>query len=248
MFDAHFHVIDPDHPLIPNQGFLPEPFTVQDYRKHADAHGITGGAVVSGSFQGFDQGYLLSALRQLGPGWAGVTQLDPAVSDEEILRLDKAGVRAVRFTLARGGEFDIDLAKRAHDVAGWHTELYVDGAQLPGLLPLLKQLPLVSVDHLGLSEEGLPHVLEAADRGVRVKATGFGRVRLDVAAALRRIDAVNPQALLFGTDLPGTRAPRPFRASDLDQITQVLGDDALDRLADNGRAWYRVNQPAPAST
>lgn len=90
-------------------------------------------------------------------------------------------------------------------------------------------------------------MLEAAYRGIRVQATGFGRVRLDVATALRRIDAVNPQALLFGTDLPGTRAPRPFHASDLDQITQVLGNDALDRLADNGRAWYRVSQPASAS-
>ena len=32
LFDAHFHVVDPAHPLVENNGFLPDPFTVADYR------------------------------------------------------------------------------------------------------------------------------------------------------------------------------------------------------------------------
>lgn len=63
---------------------------------------------------------------------------------------------------------------------------------------------------------------------------------LNVADALRRIDAVNPQALMFGTDLPGTRAPRAFTAEDLDVISDTLGDDASQRLSDNARSWYRI--------
>ena len=240
LFDAHFHVIDPAHPLIPNEGFLPEPFTVSDYRQRVEPYGITGGAVVSGSFQGFDQGYLIDALRQLGSGWVGVTQLDPAASDDEIARLDQEGVRAVRFTLARGGVLDVDLALRAYDVAGWHTELYVDAARLPELVPQLARLPRVSIDHLGLTSDGLTPLLDGVDRGMRVKATGFGRLHLDIADALRRIDAVNPQALLFGTDLPGTRAPRAFTAADLDVISETLGDTAMQRLGENARTWYRV--------
>lgn len=238
-FDAHFHIIDPTHPLIPNEGFVPEPFTVTDYLLKVASYDITGGAVVSGSFQGFDQGYLVDALRQLGPGWVGVTQLDPAATDEDIVALDRAGVRAVRFTLARGGILDVDLARRVHDIVGWHTELYVDAARLPELAPQLSRLPLVSVDHLGLTGAGLPHLLDAVDRGIRVKATGFGRLQLDIADALRRIDAVNPHALLFGTDLPGTRAPRAFSAADLDLITDTLGATALRRLSANARSWYR---------
>ncbi|MHA7657328.1 amidohydrolase family protein [Mycobacterium sp. ML2] len=239
MFDAHFHVIDPAHPLIPNEGFVPTPFTVSDYLQRVAPYGIAGGAVVSGSFQGFDQGYLTSALSQLGPGWVGVTHLDPATPDDDIVSLDLAGVRAVRFTLARGGALDVDLALRVHDMCGWHTELYVDSAQLPELAPRLARLPRVSIDHLGLSAAGLPHLLDAVDRGLRVKATGFGRLQLDVADALRRIDAVNPQALLFGTDLPGTRAPRVFAREDLDLIATTLGDTALQRLSANARTWYR---------
>ena len=61
------------------------------------------GAVISGSFQAFDQDYLVDALSRLGPAYVGVTQLPAAASDEELKELDSAGVRAVRFNLKRGG-------------------------------------------------------------------------------------------------------------------------------------------------
>src|SRR5699024_9056315 len=31
VFDAHFHIVDPAYPLIPNNGFLPDAFTADDY-------------------------------------------------------------------------------------------------------------------------------------------------------------------------------------------------------------------------
>lgn len=36
VFDSHLHVIDPRFPLAENEGFLPPPFSVDDYR-HATA-------------------------------------------------------------------------------------------------------------------------------------------------------------------------------------------------------------------
>ena len=51
VFDAHLHVIDPRFPLTPNQGYVPEPFTVDDYRARTAAMNVIGGAVVAGSFQ-----------------------------------------------------------------------------------------------------------------------------------------------------------------------------------------------------
>ena len=61
-------------------------------------------------------------------------------------------------------------------------------------------------------------------------------------SALGAIAAVNPGALLFGTDLPSTRARRPFLASDLDVLADALGDEALLRGAqhDNARRLYRL--------
>lgn len=236
IFDAHLHVIDPRFPLVRNQGYLPEPFTVEDYRARTSALPIAGGAVVSGSFQAFDQTYLVDALQRLGPAFVGVTQLPATVDDDEILRLHGAGVRAVRFNLHRGGsEYLETLARRVAELAGWHVELYVDARDLPDL----PRLPRLSVDHLGLSREGLPALLRLVERGARVKATGFGRGDLDVPATLRAIAAVSPDALMFGTDLPSTRAPRPFADADVDLIRDALGDDLARRaLHDNALAFY----------
>jgi predicted TIM-barrel fold metal-dependent hydrolase len=229
VFDSHLHIIDPRFPLVANQGYLPEPFTVDEYRAATDGLGVTGGAVVSGSFQGYDQTYLVDALERLGPGFVGVTQLRGDESDGEIRSLDAAGVRAVRFNLHRGGELDEQLALRVHDLVGWHTEVYAGGQALARLESRLRELPRLAVDHLGLDPRALP-VLRRL--GAHVKATGFGRVALDVEATLRTLD---PSLLLFGTDLPGTRALRPFEPRDLRLVERF----APAALAENAHAGYR---------
>ncbi|SDP02209.1 Predicted metal-dependent hydrolase, TIM-barrel fold [Klenkia soli] len=244
LVDTHLHVVDPAFPLVANQGFLPEPFTVADYRARTAGLGVVGGAVVSGSFQAFDQGYLLAALELLGPGFVGVTQLPADVPDAEVLRLDAAGVRAVRFNLRRGGSApvgDLDrLARRVHDLAGWHAELYVDSRDLAELAPVLRRLPQVTVDHLGLHADGLPDLLDLVEHGAVVKATGFGRVELDVEAAVTAILAVDPRALMAGTDLPSTRASRPFADEDLDLLGEAAGEHAEAVLEHNARHLYRL--------
>ncbi len=244
IFDAHLHIIAPGFELIPNQGYVPPFFTTADYLPVAQPLGIAGGAVVSGSFQGYDQSYLRDALSRLGPAFVGVTQLPRDVSDETILELAACGVRAVRFNLRRGGSESVDaleaMARRVFELACWHIEIYADAEELAPLQPMLNSLPQVVVDHLGLSAQGLPTVLKLVEHGAKVKATGFGRVTLDVAEAIKAIVAVNPGALLFGTDLPSTRAPRPFAAADIDLIRNELGPGLARRvLYDNAVALYR---------
>ncbi len=164
IFDAHFHIFDPRFPLVENQGYLPPAYTIADYLSQSGPLGVTGGAVVSGSFQAFDQGYLIAALAAL---------------------------------------------------------------------------PRVVIDHLGLTAAGLPVLLGLVERGVTVKTTGFGRVTLDVPAALRAIAAANPAALVFGTDLPSTRARRPFAAGDIDLVRDTLGEALARRvLFGNATALY----------
>lgn len=244
LFDAHFHIIDPRFPLVPNRGYLPERYLVCDYLERTEAYDLVGGAVVSGSFQAFDQDYLVDALARLGTGFVGVTQLPHTVSDEEILELDLAGVRALRFNVKRGGSEDIQhlekMAHRVHDLAGWHVELYVDSRELVGLKPLLCSLPAFAIDHLGLSREGFDTLLALVECGARVKATGFGRVDFKVPQALRDIHAVNPEALMFGTDLPSTRAARPYSDSDFGLVIEALGADAAREVFfGNAARFYR---------
>lgn len=215
VFDAHLHIIDAAHPLIANNGYLPEPFPVTEYRTHAARLGIAGGAVVSGSFQGFDQGYLAEALRLLGPSFVGVTQIPADTPDARILELDAVGVRGIRFNVRRGGSADLDdlerLARRVHDLAGWHSEFYLDARALSGIADRIAALPAASIDHLGLHSDGLGDLLGLVERGVKVKATGFGRFDGDPAAAMVAIMDIDPGALMAGTDLPSTRAPRRCR-------------------------------------
>ncbi len=247
VFDSHFHIIDRRFPLVPNNGYLPDDFTCADYLARTSGYDLAGGAVVSGSFQAFDQGYLRDALARLGPGFVGVTQLPASVDDDEVLALAAAGVRAVRFNIKRGGSEHVTqldrMARRVYELAGWHVELYVEARELDGLYPTLVALPAVSIDHLGLSKAGFPQLLRLVERGVRVKATGFGRVDFEVEGALRAIHRTNPQALLFGTDLPSTRAPRPYADTDLLLVVEALGEtDARQVLHDNAVAWYRPRQ------
>ncbi|WP_409369643.1 amidohydrolase family protein [Lysinibacillus sp. 38-6] len=243
ILDAHFHIIDFNYPIIENQGYVPPSYVVEDYQKETSTYNIVGGAIVSGSFQGFNQNYLINALEKMGPAFCGVTQLPFSVTDNEILYLHQKGVRALRFNVKRGGSEDLSkldyFARRVYDLTGWHSELYIDAKDLPEIASTIEDLPAISIDHLGLSEEGLPHLLQLVEKGVRVKATGFGRVSLDVKNALKSIYAIDPNALMFGTDLPSTRANRPFAFSDIACIQQLFDSAAAERiLYKNAFNWY----------
>lgn len=245
MIDSHFHIIDPRFPLVANHAFMPSAFTVADYQRAVHGLGVVGGVVVSGSFQANDHGHLLDALPRLGAGFVGVANVAAGVTDGELQRLADAGIRAIRFNLYRGGsegaEQLLRFGQRVWAAAGMHVEVYVDAADLVELAPIMTKLPMVSIDHLGMTDAHRSTLLHLVEGGLRVKATGFGRVDLDIATALRDIHGTNPAALMFGTDLPGTRARRPFETGDLALIEETLGADAMAAvLHDNATAFYRM--------
>jgi predicted TIM-barrel fold metal-dependent hydrolase len=244
LFDSHCHIIDHRFPIVANQGYTPPHFPLDAYLDQVRPLGVRGGAIVSGSFHAFDQTYLADMLRRLGKGWVGVTQVPNDIPDSEIARLAGLGVRALRFNMFRGRIDSVDelvaLASRAHRVAGWHAEIYADAAALKPHLAALSKLPQVVIDHLGMTQAGLPVVLDLVDAGARVKASGFGRVKLDIPDALERIAGRNPSALVFGTDIPSTRAERPFLPADIDFFERVLGTQLAQRAFwDNPLSLYR---------
>lgn len=244
LFDSHLHIIDRRFPLMENNGFTPGEFSCVDYLSRMSSYNLCGGAVVSGSFQAFDQKYLIDALEVLGPSFVGVTQLPFSVTDDEILALNERGVRAVRFNLKRGDSEGVDhlasMASRVYEIAGWHVELYVDSKDLPDLYSTLVRLPAVSIDHLGLSGAEFRALLRLAERGVKVKSTGFGRVDFPVANALRDLYQANPSALIFGTDLPSTRAPRSYTDDDFKLVIETLGRAAAKQvLVENALSFYK---------
>lgn len=78
----------------------------------------------------------------------------------------------MRFNVARGGSADLD--------------------DLEHLARRVAALPAASIDHLGMYEDGLHNLLRLVEQGVRVKATGFGRVELDPAKTIKAIMNVDP--------------------------------------------------------
>jgi predicted TIM-barrel fold metal-dependent hydrolase len=244
IFDAHFHIIDKRFPLVTNAGFRPGEFTATDYLERATPLGVVGGVVVSGSFQDFDTTYLVHALDTLGAGFVAVANVRDNASDDDLEHLAAAGIRGVRFNLYRGKPADLDsivsLGQRAWNVAGMHSEFYLDAQDLEELEPLLSSLPKVSIDHLGMRDSHRDILLRLVGSGVRVKATGFGRLTFNVPATLAEIHAVNPGALMFGSDLPSTRAPIPFHTTDINLLADSLLDGGRGALQGNAVAFYRV--------
>ena len=72
LFDSHLHIINKKFPLIENNGYTPDSFLCADYLQRMKSYQLIGGTVVSGSFQGFDQNYLIDALKTLGSGFVGI--------------------------------------------------------------------------------------------------------------------------------------------------------------------------------
>ncbi|MCO1335959.1 hypothetical protein MO867_16620 [Microbulbifer sp. OS29] len=96
---------------------------------------------------------------------------------------------------------------------------------------------------MGLNKHGFSTLLKLAEKGVKVKASGFGRLDFDPAAAIRSLHTANPSCLMFGSDLPSTRAPRPFKHDDILLINDTLGKaEARKVLVGNAREFY-LQQP-----
>jgi predicted TIM-barrel fold metal-dependent hydrolase len=242
IFDSHFHIIDPTFPLVENKGFLPSSFTVKDYLLRLNDLEVIGGAVVSGSFHAFDQEYLIDALQKLGKNFFGVANIPSDLPYPELTRLNDSGVAAVRFNLIRGGSEQLKhivyLSNKLYIEFGWHSELYLDCKDLKELSSLLLKLPSYSIDHIGLSKSGVNELYKLVEKGVRVKASGFGRLDFDPLSVMKKIMEINPHSLMIGTDLPSTRAKVPFSIKDLDLGEHFTSEEKDKILFENAQQWY----------
>ena len=247
IFDSHFHIIDKNYPLLRLNNYLPPEFTVDDYLKRTEGLKVVAGALVAGSFQGFESDYMKSALGLLGKNFVGTIQIPATEPDENIIALNSAGIRGVRFNIMAGGSEKLEnleqLAHRIHELCGWHVELHIKSSDISDIYSLLTGLPSVSIDHLGYTGSGFDTLLKLVENGVKVKASGFGRVEFDVVTALSEIYSVDDGALMFGTDLPSTRAPRPFLESDINLIRENFDEVESNKIFyENAAVFYGLKK------
>ncbi len=245
IFDSHFHIIENEYPLVVNERYSPDQFRISDYKRVLNDFELLGGVLVAASYHGFDHRHITGTLRRLGQHFVGVAQVPYDISDDELHQLAESRIKAVRFNIKRGVHKDTEkirlLAERVYTLFGWHSEFYMDPSQLNDLYGFLLELPRVSIDHMGLSESAYETVLKLAEKGVRIKATGFGRLDLDIKKAVKDISEINEDVLMFGTDLPSTRANRVFNKEDIYMIMETVSSKTASKiLYKNALSFYGI--------
>jgi D-galactarolactone isomerase len=260
--DTHMHVFEARFPLAPTATVKPPEAPVAEYLKVCKRLGIERYVVVQPSGYGTDNSCTLEAMAAMGASARGVAVVDERVSDAELQRLDKAGIRGLRFHMLPGGVIPWEsLAPLAQRMAplGWHAQVQLDGRLLPERLSLLENLPCtlvidhtgkflepVTADHpafrvlLGLVDAGRTYVkLSAPYETSRVGVPFFD----DVGVLAKTLVKAAPERMLWATNWPHLgQGPERHggEAGLLDLLLDWAPDDAARRmiLVDNPARLY----------
>jgi predicted TIM-barrel fold metal-dependent hydrolase len=258
--DSHAHVFVQGLPLAPHRRHTPEyDATLGDYLSLLDKHGVSHGVLVQPSFLGFDNSFLLDALRRERVRLRGIVMLDPSTSAPQLQELDALGVRGVRLNLVglpvpdlRSHLWTGFLARvRALD---WHVEVHREAADLRQCVePLLLAGCKVVVDHFGRpdsktrgNDRGFEWLLDQAATGcVWVKLAAAYRNwdeedgMESIAAAAALLSHFGPERLVWGSDWPNTQHQ--------DRAGFASALQALDRWIADPEARRRILVDTPAA-
>lgn len=267
--DCHAHLFGPvsRYPYHPDRNYTPPDASRGSYLQLLETLGFQRAVLVQPSVYGTDNQRVINALSRAqddaaGVEWRGIVVVDEQISDAELERLDRLGVRGVRMNLVFRGGIDVATAGRlAERIAplGWHLQFLVDISQFDDFAGFANALPVPSVvDHMGHMPAALgPNHPAFADllallREGRtwVKLSGPNRLTAgqhppfsDVDPLAKALIAAAPERLVFGTDWPHVQlaTPMPNDGDLLDEFDRWIdGDEALAKqiLVTNPAALY----------
>jgi len=222
--DCHFHVFEPGFASIPKPHYdFPQGCALANYAAVRDRLGLQRMAVVAPTYYGNDTSVTVDFLAKVGDWGRGVVFVADDVRHEELVALDKAGVRAIRLELFARQTWSladvIAYVKHMMDLArtvGWHVQLFTPGKVLRDLLPFLASVEDTFVlDHMGymveadgLTVDDFAGLLKLHAQGnCWIKLSGANRLArgapLAVVAPMARALVDNrPDRLLWGSDWP----------------------------------------------
>ena len=162
--DCHHHIYDARYPLAPGAVLTPPDATVAEYRLLQQRLGIMRHVIVQPSTYGVDNSLLVDSLKEFGLDTSrGIAVVDTKVTDQELHKLNAAGVRGIRFnfSIAKGVTdvgMVLPLAHRIHEL-GWHVQVVAKADQIVKEQAIWEKIPCPIVfDHLG----HVPRVTHAA--------------------------------------------------------------------------------------
>ncbi len=264
--DCHHHIYDHHFPVDPAAKLRPADATVADYRLLQKRIGTSRNVVVQPSTYGVDNRCMLDALAKFGPSARGVAVVNTRASDAELKRLDRYGVRGIRFNLVQTGATTLDmlepLAARVHNL-GWHVQIHMLADQIAKIDDLLNRLPAPIVfDHMaripgrvgvqhpafrvvaGLLEKGHAWVKLS---GAYMDSTVGPPTYADRGAIAKAFVSLAPERCVWGTDWPHpTERVKPDDAVLFDLLAAWLPDEAAHRriLVENPENLYGFSQAA----
>ena len=268
--DAHCHVFGPleRFPFSAKAKYHPADATPEMLFALRERLGFARSVIVQASCHGTDNSATLDAIARSGGTARGVVMASPSIGEDELERMHKRGIRAVRFNFLKRLVDDapkdkfLELARRLP--AGWHVVIYFEADILEELRPFMEaiRVPIV-VDHMGR-----PDVTQGPDgrdmRAFRRLLDSRGDIhfkatcpdRLDptgdpwdaFAEAVRPLVEDYPDRCLWGTDWPhpNMQDAVPDDGHLVDMIPRIAPTKALQRklLIDNPKALYWSEEAA----
>ncbi|HOP20057.1 MAG TPA: amidohydrolase family protein [Parvularculaceae bacterium] len=264
--DAHCHVFGPGHlfPFAPERKYTPCDASKDQLFALRDFLGFSRNVIVQATCHGADNRALVDAIAHSKGKARGVATVKPSVTDEELLLLDKAGVRGVRFNFVKRlvdalpREPLMEIAQRIKPL-GWHIVIYFEAQELPELYDFFASLPTtVVVDHMGRPDVTKPvdgpefalflrlmreneNFWSKATCPERLSKEGPPLYR-DVIPFARRVVEEFPDRVLWGTDWPhpNMTSHMPDDGWLVDFIPEIAVTEELQRklLVDNPMRLY----------
>lgn len=161
-------------------------FTVEDYVKVLDTHGVAFAVLAVASPWLDYNDYLIDCVKR-NPRLRGTVILQPTVERYVMEAMNRDGIIGVRLhmigldTMPDITTFEYRRTFRRIADLGWHIHLHAEGRDLPALVPLLGQAgATLVIDHLGrpdpqggINSEGFKTMVRSVEKGgTWVKALG----------------------------------------------------------------------------
>jgi 2-pyrone-4,6-dicarboxylate lactonase len=263
--DAHCHVFGPadTFPYAPERKYTPCDAPKEKLFELRDHLGLSRNVIVQATCHGKNNDAMVDALEAAGDLARGVAMIGPETSDDELQRMDAAGVRAARFNFLKRlvgdtpKEVYVEAAQRIADL-GWHNVVYFEAPELAELTPFLTALPgIVVVDHMGRPDVSKPVDdpefqrfldLMADHENFWVKVSCPERLTVagppydDVVPFSRALVDNFPDRVIWGTDWPhpNMKSHVPDEGQLVDQIPKIATTEEKRQalLVDNPMRLY----------
>jgi 2-pyrone-4,6-dicarboxylate lactonase len=223
--DTHTHIFGAaaQYPFSPNRPYTPPDAPLPMFRALHEKIGVERAVIVNATVHGFDNRVVTDAIAQSNGKYLGIANINAAMTDADLMALDKAGIRGCRFAFLKrlGGVGDMVAFKKLTERAaaiGWHIDIYLEAGTIQEFTPILKALPTTYViDHMGTisaakgeDDANFKALLElqASDEKCWVKITGLERASAgpapfhDAVPFAKRLIDNAPDRVIWGTDWP----------------------------------------------